>query len=411
MNYYDIPRIFQMIILFFFFVALMISVLCTIISIRLRIRWFYTLLSILMVLSSFSFMMVIMWKLEYLNLIFLVVMLVLSLFLSISNQTMLLIYQKHHLTAHSFQEAFDMISTGICFYDKDGVIRLVNKEMYSLANLNGDDFTLNGKPFFEDIRKKGLPSTTKDENHIIVKYPTKVILYQKSTHTLNKNVFYEISGNDITENYRLNGQLEETNKELTKLSQRLFEYGERINETIHDEEVLQAKIKIHDQMGKLLLTTKRRLNSIMSAEERKELLQIWRNETSAFSTIKEEPKKSELEIFKSACQLVDVTLKYEGAILPQGYKCEKLLIQAMHECLTNIVKHANGKTMFVKVKEERYDYHIEITNDGISPKEGIKEGGGLSSLRQIIEKEGGKMSVISQPEFQLKLKLLKGEER
>ncbi len=411
MNYYDIPRLFQMIILFFFFVALLISVLCTIISIRLRIRWYYTLLSALLVVSSFVFMMVIMWKIDYLNLIFLIVMLILSLFLSISNQTILIIYQRHHLTAQSFQEAFDMVSTGICFYDKDGIVRLVNKEMYSLASLSGEDSSLDGKQFFDDIKTRGLPSNTKDENHIIVKYPDRVILYQNYAHTLNRNLFYEISANDITENYHLKGTLEEKNKELTKMNQRLLEYGDKINETIHDEEVLEAKIKIHDQMGKLLLMTKRRISSSMEKKEKEELISIWHNEINAFSTIKEEPKKSELEVFTSACQLVDVTLKYEGTILPEGYHCEKLLIQAMHECLTNLVKHANGKTMFVKVEDNRYDYHIEITNDGKKPEKEIKEGGGLSSLRQIIEKEGGTMMVISKPQFRLELWLLKGEER
>ncbi len=411
MNFYDISRALQMTILFFFFVALMISVLCCIISIRLKIKWYYTLLSALLALFSFSFMMVIMWKIEYLSFIFLSFSLFLLLFLSVSNQTALVFYQRHHLTAQSFQEAFDMVSTGVCFYDKNGIIRLVNKEMYSLAQLMNHDSSLDGKQFFLDIKKNGLQSNSIDESHTIVKYPDKVILYKNSTHTLNRNLFYEISANDITENYLLKSMLEKKNQELIKISQRLVEYGNKINETIHDEEVLQAKIKIHDQMGKLLLMTKRRLSTTINREEKKELIQIWENEISAFSTIKEEPKKSELEVFQSACKLVDVALKYEGTILPQGSKCEKLLIQAMHECLTNLVKHANGKMMFVKTSDEGYDYYIEITNDGFKPKTEIKEGGGLSSLRQTIEKEGGTMKVISQPEFKLEVWLLKGEEQ
>lgn len=69
----------------------------------------------------------------------------------------------------------------------------------------------------------------------------------------------------------------------------------------------------------------------------------------------------------------------------------------MPECLTNTVSHANGHLLNVNVK----DNLIKITNDGTHPKGIIKEGGGLSSLRSLIEKENGKMIVNSEPQFEL----------
>ncbi len=410
MNYFDLSRAYQMSILFFFFVALMLFVLNTIISLRLKVRIYFTIFVMLMAISSFSFMMVIMWKVEYLNYIFLVVMVILSILLALSYLASLILYQKHHLTAQSFQEALDKISTGICFYDEKGNTRLVNKEMYVLASLSNKQSTLDGKEFIKEIQKENISSNRKDNVPVIVKYEDRVILYQNNPHTLNNHLYYEISANDISENYHLKNSLEEKNKELVKLNQRLVEYGEKINETIHDEEVLQAKIKIHDQMGKLLLLTKRRISTKMKQEEQDELNSIWKKEINAFSYIKEEPKKTDLEILQSACKLVDVTLHYNGTILNKSSKCEKLLIQAMHECLTNLVKHANGKNMYVKEEDIGNSYHIEITNDGKKPEREIKEIGGLSSLRQTIEKEGGRMIVLSQPKFKLELWLKKGEE-
>lgn len=88
---------------------------------------------------------------------------------------------------------------------------------------------------------------------------------------------------------------------------------------------------------------------------------------------------------------------------------EKILIAAMHECLTNTVSHANGKTMTVTVSEKNGKYTIEITNDGEKPKGEIIEGGGLSGLRLLVERENGTMIIHSAPQFELIIELPQGE--
>ena len=81
----------------------------------------------------------------------------------------------------------------------------------------------------------------------------------------------------------------------------------------------------------------------------------------------------------------------------------------MHECLTNTVSHANGKTMTVTVSEKNGKYTIEITNDGEKPKDEIIEGGGLSGLRLLVERENGTMMIHSVPRFELIIELPQGE--
>lgn len=50
-------------------------------------------------------------------------------------------------------------------------------------------------------------------------------------------------------------------------------------------------------------------------------------------------------------------------------------------------------------------YIIVINNDGKKPTEDIVERGGLSSLRILVEKTGGKMTIESKPIFKLILEL------
>ena len=77
---------------------------------------------------------------------------------------------------------------------------------------------------------------------------------------------------------------------------------------------------------------------------------------------------------------------------------------AIHECLTNAVKHAKGKNLFVRVSNEGAQTVIALTNDGEPPAAPIVETGGLADLRKLAESRGVAMTVESAPEFCLKLK-------
>ena len=52
------------------------------------------------------------------------------------------------------------------------------------------------------------------------------------------------------------------------------------------------------------------------------------------------------------------------------------------------------------IKDTAY-YNVRIRNNGNQPDNEITEGGGLSNIRQKIEKAGGYMKIQSTPEFEL----------
>ena len=79
------------------------------------------------------------------------------------------------------------------------------------------------------------------------------------------------------------------------------------------------------------------------------------------------------------------------------------------ECITNTVRHAKGNAVNVTLTEEGLFLKIAVTNNGEPPKTTIKEGGGFSSLRQLVEREGGTMTIKSRPCFLLEITLPKGE--
>ena len=110
----------------------------------------------------------------------------------------------------------------------------------------------------------------------------------------------------------------------------------------------------------------------------------------------------------AAAKSVGVTLKITGR-KPEEKQLKKIVVTAAIECITNTVKHAKGNAVTVELTEKGSFLEIAVTNNGEPPKSTIKEGGGFSSLRQLVEREGGVMKIQSRPRFCLEITLPKGE--
>ena len=101
-----------------------------------------------------------------------------------------------------------------------------------------------------------------------------------------------------------------------------------------------------------------------------------------------------------------ITICLEGDV-PENSTYRILLDRAIRECVTNCAKHAHGKRVNVKIEEDWREYLLKLTNDGMVPKKGAREGGGLSALRRALEIEGCRMFTVFEPEFCLLIKMPK----
>lgn len=331
---------------------------------------------------------------------------------SVSSLIHSFLWNKQNLSPTSIKESADTLPAGICFYEQSGIVRLINTKMHQLCILTTGKALLDGVEFWQNISSGNVEGSTvikKGEEPIIEYADGKVVSFKKYTHSVDEITFYEIVAVDITEQYYLTKQLQQKLDKLKKINKRLVEYGENVNELAHERELLATKIRIHDNMGKILLATKRKLAENLAESDKKELLNFWQAEILDLKNGNQQKKKNNLQVIEEAAELVGVHIELNGEVPIENTVNEKILITAVHECLTNTVSHANGKTMNVVIKAIEDDYVIEITNDGIPPKGKIIEGGGLSSLRLLVERENGKMMVYSQPNFKLVIVVPKGE--
>ena len=105
---------------------------------------------------------------------------------------------------------------------------------------------------------------------------------------------------------------------------------------------------------------------------------------------------------KEAADAVGVKLILNGDI-PR--KLRKLIAIAIHECLTNTVKHADGSELTVDITDEDGIVTVVFTNDGKPPEGEISESGGLKSLRSTVEQFRGEMEIASEPRFMLTIRV------
>ena len=101
-----------------------------------------------------------------------------------------------------------------------------------------------------------------------------------------------------------------------------------------------------------------------------------------------------------------VALLVTGA-LPQTEPQKHIVAVAIHECMTNTVRHAHGDELQIRVVEGEERMIVTFTNNGEAPAGEVEEKGGLSSLRELTEKAGGTMTVCTGPSFAIRLELPK----
>ena len=317
-------------------------------------------------------------------------------------------YRQKYLTRSSIKEGLDKISSGLCFYHKNGRIVLVNHRMDQLCHAIVDRDLQNAALFWEILSKgepkHGVTRLTDGFNPIFR-------LSDGSVWTFSQRELdgiIQLSASDITQLQEITDELKEKNVQLTALNKRLKKYGENVDKLTRARERLEVKARIHRDLGQALLASRRFLLS--EEESHPETLKIWRDNIAMLrmeAKVKED--EAPMEMLSRMISATGVNCEFIGE-LPDNRKAQKLFIQAAAEALTNAISHAEAKTLTITLTEEEKYYIARYTNDGTVPRtKTIKEGGGLSSLRKKIESEGGIMTVVGKPHFMLTVILAKGK--
>ena len=129
---------------------------------------------------------------------------------------------------------------------------------------------------------------------------------------LNGRTVYQITGTNITEEARLQRNLEEDNLRLQAMNRRLRQYGQEAQEVTREKEILRAKTRVHDEIGRALLQTRQFLSGTLGDAD--SVCAAWRqNVRLLLGKYAGEQRADAFEQLAQAAQAIGVTIERRGA--------------------------------------------------------------------------------------------------
>jgi hypothetical protein len=311
----------------------------------------------------------------------------------------------------SIKEAFDNLPTGVCFFNEAGLPVLCNHAMQRFS------FAVCGKDvqYITDLEyclaEDFTPATEAKKDGLVF-----VLLDGRAWH-LEKRTFTNESGNrytqyiatDVTELHETRVELQEENAQLRRVQSDLQALSANVVTVTREEEILNTKMRVHDEMGRCLIVAQKYLQECSDESIPDSVVIAWQRAVSMIKYNNETADEDMLSQVRKTCESVKLGFIQTGE-LPKEENAAYLLTCAVRECVTNAVRYAGASELYADFTETETEATAVVYNDGKQPDYEIIEGGGLSTLRRRVERAGGSMTVQSLPEFKLTVTVPKGKE-
>ena len=314
------------------------------------------------------------------------------------------------LIPQSIRETIDYLPGGISFSTMEGKPVLTNYRMNELVHRLSDHTIINARTTWEELRlfdsangcvkladlcmNQAIDETAEDCMYFLL--PDRSIWrFRKEKLTDRFPHYTQLEATEISDLYRYSEELFENNKRLAEQYERQQNLLANIVEINHEREILSTKMRIHDELGRSILTTKQHLTNQTLFENISYLAEIWNNTIRSltdFTKIDIDSEVSpEIELRKAA-NMIGCQIVFDGG-RPADRKTSLLFYASVREALTNAVKHAKADQLTVTIKLVDQRYHVEISDNGAMPVSDLTEGSGLSNLRRRLEQEGATLQI------------------
>lgn len=301
----------------------------------------------------------------------------------------------------SIKEAFDNLPTGVCFFNKAGLPVLCNLTMHRfLFAVCGNDIQ-----FITDLQKCledgfiPIDGVVRDGKIFTLKNGKAWQLERRWVTDEYGEAFTQFVVFDVTDLQANRIELTEENEQLRRTQAELQRLSANVVTVTREEEILNTKMRVHDEMGRCLVEARKYLcdNSESIPEG---VVHSWKRAVSMLKYNNETDEEDMMCQIRKTCQSLGIELIQSGE-LPKNDDTAYLLTCAVRECVTNAVRYAQASELYAEFTEDEDRAEVSVMNNGKQPEKPISEGGGLSTLRKRIERSGGVMTVQSFPRFKL----------
>ncbi|MBO4689094.1 MAG: hypothetical protein J5636_11360 [Clostridiales bacterium] len=321
--------------------------------------------------------------------------------------------RKSFLTSDAICQTIDILPEGIAICDRDGTVRLSNLRINELSKQMTGDLLVDGARFWSQVSETG---EEQNGQFLVRTKNAGTWLFEKTGVLVNETEYEQITATDVTERYEIIEILREKNELLLDIQRRMKAVSDLSGDMFVAQEEADARAALHNQLGQVLLMGRHYLNHKDVTDPK--VVYVATHQMNLFLLGEsEEPYQGEEDAITSSIAMansIGVHVELTGG-MPENETFRDLLSQAITECAANTVKHAEGDTIRVMVEKRKCagdlilsdgeELVFSIRNNGKPPKGKIAESGGLLSLRRTVEEKGGVMTIKSDPEFVLSVRM------
>ena len=301
----------------------------------------------------------------------------------------------------SVTEALARMPAGILAVEDTGAVRLMNDAMRNELEwfgLPGELGDMRGGmrgapssiPFFAGEETERIV-TVGDQSRLLIEHHTRIAGKESRM----------ILSIDVTEEQRLNRELEETNGELEIAGQKLREQLASVDQIAREESLARARSRLHDIIGQRLSILHRYLeDGPVSQDSLTKMTPLLTSILEDLSSDTEVELRAELDGVASAFALVNVESEIEGN-LPNDPDVSSAFVAIVREAVTNGVSHGQANHVRVALDDGDDAWHLRIENNGIPPQQPVESGSGtgIKAMRSLVLSLGGRFVIASLDPF------------
>ena len=118
-----------------------------------------------------------------------------------------------------------------------------------------------------------------------------------------------------------------------------------------EEEILNTKMRVHDEMGRCLVAAQKYLKQDCTESIPDSIATSWQRAVSMIKYSNDTPEDDMLLQIRKTCEYVKLNFRQTGS-LPQQESVAYLLTCAVRECVTNAVRYAEATELYVSFEED-----------------------------------------------------------
>lgn len=318
--------------------------------------------------------------------------------------------KKKHALRWAVKEALDTLPSAVCYFTAAGNVKLCNTAMYDLIR----KITQNDLQTLDELNE-ALDSCNQNtgvirEGNLFLFPDGHAWQYSVDKVTAaDGRIYTEAVLSDVTELYEKRQKLQRQSRELKKMYRELKILSANVLEMTREEEILNLKSRLHDQMNMGVAAIRQILRQNTTSEENAAAIAQFRRAIQVLQEENAYPQDDIAEFIRDA-EVSGIRVEITGDF-PEEKEVLHLLLPVLREACVNVARHADASVLYITAERKNNAVRLLLTNDGRQPQQEVIPRGGLVDLGRMLAEAGGKIEIQSQPQFLLTVTLPIGTEK